>query len=299
MGVAEEELTGLTKSQIEKRIEALQKEKDVRREVASKILEFTAQGLQATSELFSVIAQRSVDTRNVFSEQLTALAEEDKERNIEKLEDEIGTLRASGDAEDQALAEEKERELNRAQLEQQAAARDKQIKRDQAIAARKVAIVERVAAVVSIVANTAKAIMGLLGTPPWSLFSLPAKIAAGVTLGAIGAVQAIAAVAAPLPAVPAFQRGGTLGGTSATGDRTMFAGNRGETIVNTRQGQNLFDTLNSAGLLGGQTTNNIQNVRNARAGDRIIQFNGPVNFGTREQFDDFVDQRLAAGGDFA
>lgn len=299
MGIAEEELTNLTKDQIDKRIQALQKEKDTRRAVADKIFDLTSQTANATAELFSVFAQGAVDTRNVYSEQLAALDEEDKQRNIEKLKNEIETLKSSGDAEDQALAEEKERELNRAQLEQQAAARDKKIKRDQAIAARKVAIVERVAAVVSIVANTAKSIMGLWGTPPFNLFALPAKVAMAVTIGAIGAAQAVAALAAPLPPVPAFQRGGTLGGSSLTGDRTTFAGNRGETIVNTQQGQNLFNALSDAGLLTGQTTNNIQNVRNSRAGDKIIQFNGPVSFGTRDQFDNFVDQRLAAGGDFA
>ncbi len=124
----------------------------------------------------------------------------------------------------------------------------------------------------------------------------PANIPLGAAQAIFGATQ-VAIIQGQN--VSGFQRGGTLGGQSLAGDRSLFRGNRGETILNTVQGQNLFDALDSAGLLaspnGNPVTNNASTTNNNDMG-RVFNFHGPVTID--KDFESQVDRRLGVGGSF-
>ncbi|OIQ16545.1 MAG: hypothetical protein BM557_09530 [Flavobacterium sp. MedPE-SWcel] len=105
-------------------------------------------------------------------------------------------------------------------------------------------------------------------TGPASIFTTPAFIA-----------QAMSGVFAAFAALPKFENGGVIGGTSYIGDRLMIRANSGELVLNQRQQRNLLAQTNPAvsaadvavQLMGGfevegsklklvlDRTNNIQN----------------------------------------
>ena len=80
-------------------------------------------------------------------------------------------------------------------------------------------------------------------TPPWNLIMI------GTT---------VAAILAALATQP-FAEGGIVGGTSYRGDKVYARLNSGEMVLNGRQQANLFNMINSGGLMGGgQVTFKIQ-----------------------------------------
>ena len=80
-------------------------------------------------------------------------------------------------------------------------------------------------------------------TPPWNLVMI------GTT---------VAAILAALATQP-FAEGGIVGGTSYRGDKVYARLNSGEMVLNGRQQANLFNMINSGGLMGGgQVTFKIQ-----------------------------------------
>jgi hypothetical protein len=285
------------------KVEEGQKQKDISKDVAEAekndsedtkkkriddLKEYVSQSQSIMSAFTDLLLQDEQNKLDLIKEQenehRTALAlmdEEDKKRKLADLQAEVFAARAAGDME---LADEKQREIQRMKLEKQAQERDKQIKIEAAKQERKITQMKKTSALIKIAIETARAIAEAIPNP------ITMSLAA-----VLGAVQAATVKAQPLPEIPAFAMGGTLGGLAGR-DRNMFAGSRGETILNTSQGQNLFNSLESAGLLsGGNTVNNMTN--NNQNMSRNYSIGTVVNQGGNE-FDDQVNQRLSQGGDF-
>lgn len=266
------------------------------------------------------------DITNEARDALAVMDEEDRQKKLDTLAEERDTAIANGD---DVLAAEKQREIDRMNLTQEAADRDKQIalekkalddtiaeaKRvsDEKAAADKIALdkknaqekyqielaqwrVNKGMRIADAIIGTAAAVIAALGNPvPFAGPILAA--AAGVT----GAIQTGIIIAEQPPAAPKFAMGGTLGGGSNYGDRTAFMGNRGETILNTNQGQNLFDALDRSGLLSQNQTSNMTNnstVNNSQNMGRTVNIFGPVTMSADGEFQSSVDRRLRAGGTF-
>lgn len=245
----------------------------------------------------------AMDTTNEFREALAEMDEEDKQAKLAKLADERDAAILAGD---DVLAKEKQREIDRINLQTQADAEDKRIKDEQDaiekergeqkdIAEKDMAMkkwkyeveafnVMKAIKLAEAVASTAAAVAATILIPP-------AAIAAGIA----GAVQIGIIASQKPPPEPKFAMGGTLGGSNVE-DVTSFLGTRGETIINTKQGQNLFDSLSRSGLLSGNTTN--MNTTNTNNNGKTYAFYGPVTIQGDGEFADSVNRRLAAGGNF-
>jgi hypothetical protein len=239
-----------------------------------------------------------LDTENEFADALAELDAQALEDKKQKLRDEIAAALAANNTE---LADELSLQLHKIELSEQAAERDKEIAdettriekeaaRDKAVVARKLAIMKKIASAFKITADTAAGMVSAF--VPYIPFI--SEIRAGI-VAAAGAAQGAALAAAPLPEVPAMAFGGTLGGRPGN-DTNMFKGSRGETVLNTSQGQNLFNSLESAGLLGGGQVNNSMTNDNRNL-SKHYSIGTVINQGGNE-FDEQVSRRRSEGGDF-
>ncbi len=214
--LVEQEITDLTAAQQKLRTDVLQAEADRRRaireqELADQIMAIDAVNTltQSSFDLFIQLNQNKIDAilsqENEYQTALTEMDEADRARTQQTLSEEIAALRSTGDAEDAELADEKQRQIDRMKLEDNAVKRDKEIRVEAAKAQRKQAILQKSGALFSIAADTAKGIMSamsmfwLSGGQPWASI-----------IAATGALQAAAVVAQPLPEVPKFQQGGSF-----------------------------------------------------------------------------------------
>jgi hypothetical protein len=239
-----------------------------------------------------------LDTENEFADALAELDAQALEDKKQKLRDEIAAALAANNTE---LADELSLQLHKIELSEKAAERDKEITdettriekeaaRDKAVVARKLAIMKKIASAFKITADTAAGMVSAF--VPYIPFI--SEIRAGI-VAAAGAAQGAALAAAPLPEVPAMAFGGTLGGRPGN-DTNMFKGSRGETVLNTSQGQNLFNSLESAGLLGGGQVNNSMTNDNRNL-SKHYSIGTVINQGGNE-FDEQVSRRRSEGGDF-
>lgn len=243
-----------------------------------------------------------LDISNQYSEAIAAMDAEDREQKEKDLQAEIDAANAAGDTK---LANEKSRELERMKLQDQAVERDKQIadqkaeidkdaKKKEYDAELKSFGFQKALKIGQSIIATATAVVNALAVP--IIGPILATIA-----GIAGAAQTAIIAAEQPPAPPAFAFGGTLGGGPTSGDKTLFRGNAGETILNTTQGQNLFNSLDRAGLLSGQSGGSVVNNSSSRTNNtqnRTHQFFGPVYLQSSD-FDDSVDKRFKYGGNFS
>lgn len=296
----------LTSTFIDRRLEKLKQAND---EELQLLLDRHNAELEAIDERYNAELEKA----GGINEQLDLIEEEARQKRLEDLQAELDAAILAGDTE---LAHEKENAIKtinlnkekddllaqqakeKAELEATQAAEKEAMEKKQAhntaVVQRKAAIVEKVAALFSIAAQTAVAIMRI-----WADL-LPGKITRTVLVGGTGLTQAGAVLAKPLPEVPSFQFGGTIGGPTGT-DKTLLRGSRGETMINTSQGQNLFNALEKAGLLNGAATQSISNTRIDQSSNTDRKF---INQGTiivqgDRSFDDMVNKRLAIGGSFS
>lgn len=118
----------------------------------------------------------------------------------------IAQMKKETDNHLQKLKEKKEKgQLTEEEYAKEVEKTNKNLQRETAIAARKVAIVEKTAKVLEIIANTGLAVMKSYALSP-ETFGAPWSVAAG----AAGALQTAAVLASPLPEIPAFAKGGSF-----------------------------------------------------------------------------------------
>ncbi len=149
--------------------------------------------------------------------------------------------------------------------------------------------------VTSIISSTASAVMAALAPPPLGLGPV-AGLPLSVTTGLAGATQLAKVL---MQKAPKFALGGTVSGRGGV-DSQLVAATPGETMINPRQGKNLFNALEASGLLssrGGQTISNNTITNNNDRGARYI-FNAPISVMGDKSFEREVNTRLSQGGDF-
>ena len=274
-------------------------------EIASEVLESIGdientvfQNRMNEIEMEARAREEMFDDRNIYSEQLLALDEEERLLKIAKIQSELDAAIAAGDTE---LAKELERELKRINLTEEEKKRDKQIKEQKAASDKELAMKKynielesfrfnKVLQIAMATIDTAAGVAKNIGVLPLAILT-----------GVLGAIQIGLIAAQPEPLPPKFAMGGTLGGAYASGDVTPFMGNRGETILNVPQGQNLFNNLERSGLLSPTGSNSLTNNNNSTYNQqmgRTINIFGPVTMSADGDFQKSVDRRLSAGGTF-
>jgi TP901 family phage tail tape measure protein len=279
--ITEEEITQLLQRETEIRNE-------IRRQEFEKAIGFSEQLLDSSVQLFDSMSQiyanyldNNLDTTNEYYEALAAMDEEDRERQQQKLQEEIDTLLLSSSAADQELAKEKQRELDRMKLEDQAAARDKEIKVKQAENARKVAVMERVAANFRIVADTGIAIMKAIAASPQTLGQPWVTLISGA-----GLAQALAVNTQPLPEIPKFKDGGQLPGYGG-GDKIPALLEPGEYIARKEAvgfyGKDFFERINAmkfqtGGYVPGTSTTTTTESFDNRQYNVTVKADDPIQF---------------------
>jgi len=176
---------------------------------------------------------------------------------------------------------------------------EKQAAKKKAKFQRATAVADKIAGVIDVGINTAKAIMkgfAIFGPPP-----SPAGIAASIAAGIQGGIQAAAIAAKPLPAIPSFATGGNTGitpGVTNSNDGLNARLSNNENVFNAGQSRNLFNALETAGLLGGNASSIANtNINNNQNMSRQVNIDN-VNVQGDGDFNSMVDKRLAVGGDF-
>jgi hypothetical protein len=262
-------------------------------------------------EEFEEIERGKLDIVNEYRDKLNAMDEEDRLAKIEALEAERDAAIAAGN---DVLAKEKQRAIDRLNLEKQAAVEDKKIADEKAVLEKKLAkeridleneemdakyeiqkeqfAVNKALALIDAAIKTASAVLTHLAFPPLA-----------IATGLAGAVQ-VGIIAAQKPPPPPkhkkYAMGGTLGGFSNYGDQNPFMGNRGETIINTSEGQNLYKNLERSGMLSPSSSNvtSNNNSRSTYNQGRTINIFGPVTLTGEGEFESSVNKRLSLGGTF-
>ena len=202
-GQTEAEITSLTLSEINKRIEGYQKESEARWNELKKVDELVKSSFAVATSIFENFMQNRFDRTNEFQDKLDELDIKDRQRTKNNLLNEISELSKSDDAKDKALAQDKQRDLDRMNLEDKAAKREKEIKRDEALANRRLLVAQRKGAAFSIAVDTGKAIAKAAASAPFP-FNVP-----GIAFAtAKGALAATALFSKPIPPIPAFAKGG-------------------------------------------------------------------------------------------
>lgn len=133
----------------------------------------------------------------------------------------------------------------------------KQEHKNRAKAARTLFGVLKLARIAEAIANTAVAVTAALTIPP------PLGEAIAATRKIKGGLQVAAIIAEQPPNIPEFKEGGTVSGYGGP-DSQLVRATPGETMISPRQGVNLFNALESAGLLSphaGRTVNNYDQSR--------------------------------------
>ena len=281
LGDAETDYTNLTLDQTKERIASLEEEKEKRKEMAQLVINLAQEGFNVASAFIDRRLQKLTEANEIellaldekhlaelnkaggVNEQLAAIADEAKAKRLTDLQDELDAAILAGDTE---LAREKENAIKTiklntekdALLEKQAIEKEKLEKKhahESAVAVRKSAIVDKAAAIFSIAGSTAMGIAGIWGAPPYGPWGVPGKIIRSTVVGGIGIAQGIAAGAKPLPEVPTFALGGNTGvtpGITDTNDGLNTRLSNNENVFNSGQSGNLFNALETAGLLGGR-----------------------------------------------
>jgi hypothetical protein len=123
-------------------------------------------------------------------------------------------------------------------------------------------LISKAAAIAGSIVSTNLAAAQALATPPGPPFTLP--LAAQVkTIGALNT----AAIAATT--IKGLQNGGILGGDTSSGDQTLFAGNKGETVLNRAQTAELFNIASGRGQKSSEGESKMVQV-NLQVGEREL-----------------------------
>jgi len=163
-----------------------------------------------------------------------------EESRIMQLESEIREAEASGNIE---LANEKKKELKRAQIQEQFEKKRRQVEYETALQSWEIQRVLAVAQGAQAVLNAYSSAAAIPGVG-WKIAPFAAALA-----GLAAGIQ-IAAVNASKPQPPAFAEGGIVPGTSFSGDNITARVNSGEMVLNGSQQARLFEMANGAGGAG-------------------------------------------------
>ena len=134
-------------------------------------------------------------------------------------------------------------EISQAEYAKQTEAIDEEVERKEKETAREQAKRDKALGIFNAVISTAGAIIGFLANPGFPL-GIPLSVAAGIT----GAAQIAAIAAQPLPA---FEHGGTIDGTSFTGDNVLIRANSGEGVMTGKQANNVLQEIANNPARGG------------------------------------------------
>lgn len=134
-------------------------------------------------------------------------------------------------------------EISQAEYAKQTEAIDEEVERKEKETAREQAKRDKALGIFNAVISTAGAIIGFLANPGFPL-GIPLSVMAGIT----GAAQIAAIAAQPLPA---FEHGGTIDGTSYTGDNVLIRANSGEGVTTGKQANNLLQEIANNPARGG------------------------------------------------
>ena len=201
-------------------------------------------GIQAATSAF---AQNRIDELDEQLEKELEAAGVAEETTIERLQREKDEAIAAGDAE---LVAEKDREIERAKIEEDFRKKKAQAEYEAQLNAWQLQLAQ---ATVQGILAPLNAYTSALAVPLIGYIIAPAIAA----VAAAAAAAQVAAVAAAKPQPPRFAQGGIVPGTAFTGDRIDARVNSGEMILNQEQQANLFRQANAAGLTPGGNTGNI------------------------------------------
>ena len=134
-------------------------------------------------------------------------------------------------------------EISQTEYAKQTEAIDEEVERKEKETAREQAKRDKALGIFNAVISTAGAIIGFLANPGFPL-GIPLSVMAGIT----GAAQIAAIAAQPLPA---FEHGGTIDGTSYTGDNVLIRANSGEGVTTGKQANNLLQEIANNPARGG------------------------------------------------
>ncbi len=263
----------------------LQKELDesLLNERLDNLKEFLSQASDISEAAFDLIVQlnknklneMSID-ENEFTREMMRLSGLAKAKKINDLIEERDKAIAANDDE---LADEKQKDIDMAILENNAAVRERMIKFQAAVHGYKIAKFEKATSLFSAIVNTAQAVTKALTLP------FPASLVAAGLIGGLGAAEVGTIAATPLPEIPAFERGGLIGGNRHINGGTVIEAERGESILNREAtailGTEAINALND----GRDISNNVNITVNTDNGQEVVDVLNDYfkQFGTSER----------------
>ena len=171
-------------AEIDAQKEKAEEIKDINRQLFNSILSFAGDFSSAIGDIYSAMSERRMQQIDDETEAALAALGLQEDTKIEKLQKEYSEAVKNGDME---LAQEKEREIQRAQIEEEADERKKKLQREEAERSKQLAIFQATI-------DTLASVIGFMSDPGgW------AGIAMSAMAAATGAAQIAAIMAEPLP----------------------------------------------------------------------------------------------------